>query len=67
MIKNKERRGAVYNINYAIKKHCNKEDIAVLVSGDDELLGKKVFRVLNVVYQSKKAAVVYTNHFYGNV
>lgn len=58
---------AVPNINGAIKKHCGKDSIAVLVSGDDELLGKLVFKVLNVVYQSKQPGVAYTNHFYGKL
>lgn len=66
-IQNKERLSAVPNINNAIKNYCDKDDIAVLVSGDDELLGKLVFKVLNVVYQTKKPGVAYTNHFYGKL
>jgi len=30
-------------------------------------LGKKVFKLLNAVYQTRKPGVAYTNHFYGNV
>jgi glycosyltransferase involved in cell wall biosynthesis len=67
LVRNSQRMTAVPNINNAIKKHCSKESIAVLVSGDDELLGKLVFKVLNVVYQSKQPGVAYTNHFYGKL
>ena len=34
-IKNTQRQSAVPNINMAIRKHCGKDDIALLVSGDD--------------------------------
>jgi glycosyltransferase involved in cell wall biosynthesis len=67
LIHNKKRLSAVPNIYNAIKNYCSKDDIAVLVSGDDELLGKLVFKILNVVYQTKKPGVVYTNHFYGKL
>lgn len=58
---------AVPNINTAIKQHCPKDAIAVLVSGDDELLGKQVFKLLNAVYQSTNPGLAYTNHFYGKL
>jgi glycosyltransferase involved in cell wall biosynthesis len=66
-IQNKKRLSAVPNIHNAIKNYCSKDDIAVLVSGDDELLGKLVFKILNVVYQTKKPGLAYTNHFYGKL
>lgn len=58
---------AVPNVYNAIKDYCGKNDVAVLVSGDDQLLGKLVFKILNVVYQTKKPGVAYTNHFYGKL
>jgi hypothetical protein len=33
----------------------------VLVNGDDELLGRNVFRVLNAVYRETSANLVYGN------
>jgi hypothetical protein len=51
----------------AIRTHCGKDDVALLVSGDDELLGRKVFKLLNAVYQSKKPGMAYTNHFFGKL
>lgn len=67
LIRNAQRMTAVPNINMAIKKHCSRDSIAVLVSGDDELLGKMVFKILNVVYQTKQPGVAYTNHFFGKL
>lgn len=66
-IRNKKRLSAVPNINKAIKNYCSKEDIVVLVGGDDELLGKLVFKIINVIYQAKKPGLAYTNHFYGKL
>ena len=54
---------AIPNIHRAITTQCGKDDIAIIVSGDDELLGRLVFKVINVVYQTKKPGVAYTNHF----
>lgn len=58
---------AVPNIYNAIKYYCNKQDIAILVSGDDELLGKRTFQVINAIYQTKKPGIAYTNHFFGKL
>ena len=51
----------------AAKMHCKGLEVAVLVGGDDELLGRKVFKVLNAVYHRKKPAVAYSNHFFGGL
>lgn len=67
LIRNRDRMTAVPNINTAIRTHCEPDDIAVLISGDDEILGKLVFQILNAVYQTKKPAMAYTNHFYGKL
>ena len=58
---------AIPNIHRAITTQCGKDDIAIIVSGDDELLGRLVFKVINVVYQTKKPGVAYTNHFFGDL
>jgi glycosyltransferase involved in cell wall biosynthesis len=67
LIRNKQRRTAIPNIYDATINYCALEDIAVIVSGDDELLGKQVFKIINAIYQSKKPAVAYTNHFFGKL
>jgi len=33
------------------------------VDGDDELIGRNVFKVFNWAYQTQKAGVVYSNYY----
>ena len=67
LIRNKQRRSAIPNVYDAVLNYCGPEDIVLIVSGDDELLGKQVFKVINAVYQTKNPAVAYTNHFFGKL
>jgi glycosyltransferase involved in cell wall biosynthesis len=60
LITNKKQMTAVPNIHMAITKHCKPNEIGFFVDGDDELVGRKVFKVFNAIYQSKKAAVAYS-------
>lgn len=34
----------------------------MIVDGDDELIGKQVFKTLSAVYQAHKSVMVYSNH-----
>ena len=34
----------------------------MIVDGDDELLGRQVFRFFNAMFQKKKAFFIYTNY-----
>ena len=54
LIKNKRRMYAAYNIHYAISNYCQRDDVAVLVDGDDELLGTQVFKLINHAYEKNK-------------
>jgi hypothetical protein len=45
----------------AIYDQCSKKKITALIDGEDELLGRQVFRLLNIHYHSKTANVIYTN------
>lgn len=60
LITNKKQMTAVPNIHMAITKHCKPNEIGFFVDGDDELVGKKVFKVFNAIYQSKKPSVAYS-------
>lgn len=60
LITNKKQMTAVPNIHMAITKHCKPNEIGYFVDGDDELVGRKVFKVFNAIYQSKKPAVAYS-------
>ncbi len=51
---------AVPNIHMAIVKHCKSDQIGFFVDGDDELVGRKVFKVFNAIYQRKKPAIAYS-------
>ena len=62
-IGNKKRKFATYNIVHAAFMFCHKDEIQVLVDGDDELIGKQVFKGLNVEYhRSNRPWVVYQNY-----
>lgn len=60
LITNKKQMTAVPNIHLAITKHCKPNEIGFFVDGDDELVGRKVFKVFNAIYQRKKPAVAYS-------
>jgi hypothetical protein len=44
-------------------KHCQKDEIAVLMNGDSELLSRVAFKLIDHSYQSEKAVVVYTDSY----
>lgn len=69
VLTNEKRMTAVPNIHRAITQHCGKDDIVVLVDGDDELLGRYSLKVFNDLYQKHNAEVVYSNHiqFYTHI
>jgi hypothetical protein len=39
--------------------HCKEGEILVMLDGDDSLIGRDVFGVLNAVYQKQKVALTY--------
>jgi hypothetical protein len=51
----------MYNIYDGIHKYCPDGEIVGLIDGDDSLLGIKVLKLYNTIYQSKKPALVYSN------
>jgi hypothetical protein len=62
LVANRDRRKATINQYYSIRKHCKKGEVMMIIDGDDELVGKQVFRLFNAIYQSKSANYVYTNY-----
>jgi glycosyltransferase involved in cell wall biosynthesis len=58
-IKNKKNVTALPNIHNAIMEHCEKEDIVVLVDGDDWLINKKVLSYLNEFYHEHDCWITY--------
>lgn len=60
LVTNPKQITAVPNIYFAITKHCKRGEIGFFVDGDDELVGRKVFKVFNAIYQSKNPSVAYS-------
>lgn len=58
-IKNSVRKTALENIHNAIMDHCEKDDICILVDGDDWLNNKKVLNYLNDFYNENDCWISY--------
>lgn len=52
-VRNLERNYATYNIFNAAYNYCGETDVQMLLDGDDEVVGKYAFQVLNSGYQNK--------------
>jgi hypothetical protein len=50
-IYNRQSKKATFNIVNAAFTYCNNNSIQVLVDGDDQLIGKQVFKLINAQYQ----------------
>ena len=60
IVRNTKNKGNSHNIYVAGNNFCQPGEIMVLVDGDDMLVGRQVFSLLNAFYQQKKPAIVYT-------
>lgn len=49
---NLQRLGAIGNMCFWIKKYCGENDIVVNIDGDDALLGRQAFQILNEAYRN---------------
>ena len=52
---------AMPNILWAAQNFCKPFEIFIIVDGDDELVGKQVFKLFNAKYQEEGLWVMYTN------
>ena len=52
----------MYNIYRGVYDHCKKGEILLVIDGDDELIGKYVFKLINAAYHKMKSLAIYTNH-----
>ena len=55
---------ATFNFLNAAFNYCSRDSIQVVVDGDDQLIGKQVFQLINARYQADKLWAMYT--FYKN-
>lgn len=60
LINNEKNMLSSHNIYMAAHEYCNLGEVMVLVDGDDALIGRQVFSLLNAYYQTQKPALVYT-------
>lgn len=52
---------AIANIYEAANHFCKPYEIFIILDGDDEIVGKQVFKLFNAIYQAQGMWVVYTN------
>ena len=62
LIKNSKRQYHMANFYKAIYGHCKKGEILLTIDGDDQLIGKMVFKTINAAYHRTKGLAIYTNH-----
>lgn len=62
-LRNKEKKFSTYNIRHAAQDYCQKKEIMVILDGDDELVGRYVFKLLNYKYHIRDNWVVYSNYY----
>jgi glycosyltransferase involved in cell wall biosynthesis len=63
-IENPRRTYALANYYQAVHRHCHRDSIVITLDGDDELVGRNVFKLFNWAYQTKRAGVVYSNFYW---
>lgn len=61
IVRNEVRKTALENIHDAIMNHCDKDDIVVLVDGDDWLPNKGVLGYIDNFYKSNDCWIMYGN------
>lgn len=64
IIRNVKNMGNSHNIYIAGNNFCKPGEIMVLVDGDDMIIGRQVFSLLNAYYQQNKPAIVYTQFLF---
>jgi hypothetical protein len=55
------RKGKSFNQFYIGQQNCKPGSVMVVLDGDDELIGKQVFKFLSAAYQITGSYYIYTN------
>lgn len=63
-VRNSVNKKATYNILNAAFNFCQKDSIQILIDGDDQLIGKQVFKVVSAQYQAHDLWTLYTFYKY---
>lgn len=61
LINNTFNKGKSWNQYEYGHKYCKSGSIMFPFDGDDNLIGRQVFKLLNAIYQKRKASFVYLN------
>ena len=56
--------GKAYGQYVYAHQYCKPGSIMITLDGDDNLIGRQVFKLLNAVYQKRKAKFVYLNFLF---
>ena len=59
-VKNLGNNYATYNIIHAAFQFCAANEVQLLVDGDDELIGKQAFKMMNTAYHDEQTWVAYS-------
>lgn len=62
IITNKANKKPTENIYNAITNHCRLGELALIVEGDDALIGTNVLNLYNAIYQRDKCAMIYSSY-----
>jgi hypothetical protein len=61
LYRNNERKGKSYNQFFVGQENCKPGSIMIVLDGDDELIGKQVFKFISAAYQLTGSYYIYTN------
>lgn len=62
LIKNGMHQYTIVNLRKAAKNYCDPESIFIVIDGDDELIGRQVFKLYNAIFQEKGVWFLYSNY-----
>ena len=60
VVKSRKNQKPMGSIFYGTHKYCRLGEIQYVVDGDDELIGRQVFKVVNALYQKEKLFTLYS-------
>jgi hypothetical protein len=63
-LENKEKRGTLEVTLSAVNNYCSKDALVVNVGGEDELIGRIVFKTYSAAYQEGQPLFIYSNVYY---
>lgn len=62
IVRNEVRLMAMESIRKTVNSYCKKWEITIIVDGDDQIIGRHVFKLINGMFQKYDVWITYTNH-----